>query len=65
MLIGELGVAIVLAGGTLAYLVYSNNRPSLQKTAGVFTDCWVRLPRRRHLQRRRRASAVTTSGAVP
>jgi peptidoglycan/LPS O-acetylase OafA/YrhL len=35
MLIGELGVVIVLAGGALAYLVYSNNRPSLQKTAGI------------------------------
>jgi len=34
ILIGELGVATLLAGGTLAYLAYSKDRPTLQTTAG-------------------------------
>jgi len=34
MLIGELGLATALAGGTLAYRGYSKDEPTLQATVG-------------------------------
>jgi hypothetical protein len=34
ILIAELGVATLLAGGILAYRSYSKDRPTLQTTAG-------------------------------
>ncbi|HZH82580.1 MAG TPA: hypothetical protein VFD87_05500 [Phototrophicaceae bacterium] len=64
ILIAELGVAALLAGGALAYRAYSKDRPILQKTAGLllivgFACLGVALYRIGGVP------AVTAAGALP
>jgi hypothetical protein len=55
MLIGELGLATVLAGGTLAYRAYSKDQRPLQTTVGFLLIAGFAC----------RGVAIRSMGAVP